>query len=366
MPRARKFALFLIVCAGLTFAGTKLPKAVEQPVPATDEQKELTRQGVQHHDRGQYIKAIESYQKVLAENPKEVHALYEMSYSYYLAKDFTNSLETARQGARYQSPLLSSFHMSMGNALDELGRTGEALEVYKEAVKISPKVGLLRFNLAVSLNRAKKPTEARREVQRALRLTPSHPSSHRLLGGFYRESGQRIPAILAYTRSLLTEPAGPRAVQSLPVLAGMLTSGVSKGKGENEINIQLNAVELGQRDGEGDFIAAELSLNVAVAAEFLIKPDDTNKQFKSQFDRLVGTYEALTESLQLVKSKSGFVVPFYVPYFVAVSKSGHTAALVAYAFQSGGVAGLAEWEQQNRAKLDAFLIWDRAYEWPAK
>jgi hypothetical protein len=39
---------------------------------------------------------------------------------------------------------------------------------------------------------------------------------------------------------------------------------------------------------------------------------------------------------------------------------------VAYAFQSGNVTGMPEWEKENRAKLDAFLTWDKAYAWPAK
>lgn len=70
--------------------------------------------------------------------------------------------------------------------------------------------------------------------------------------------------------------------------------------------------------------------------------------------------------LEQVKPESGLAAGYYAPYFAALSKGGHIAALVAYAFQSGNVAGMAEWEKENRTKLDAFLIWDRSYTWPAK
>jgi len=364
MPLALKSVACLVLLAGVASAGAKLPKPERTPVPATEQQRALIQEGVKLHDRGQYIKAIEQYQKVLAENPWEVVALHETAFSYFLAKDYEKSLETARLGAECQSPLLGAFHMMIGNALDELGRNTEALEVYKEAVKISPNDGLLRYNLAISLDRAKRRDDAKTEIERALRLTPAHPSSQKLLGGFYKESGQRIPAILAYTRFLITEPTGPRAAQLLPVLVGMLGGGVTKGKGPNDINIMIGAGS--KKDGEGDFMSAEIMLSITVAAEFIEKPGNKDKQPKSQFERLVGVYESLGESMHLVKPKGGFAAAYYAPYFAALSKAGHSAALVAYAFQSGNVAGMAEWEKENRAKLDAFLIWDKGYEWPAK
>jgi tetratricopeptide (TPR) repeat protein len=354
----------LVLLAAVVSASAKLPKPERTPVPATEQQKALLLEGVKLHDRGQYIKAIEQYQKVLAENSWEVGALHETAYSYFLAKDYEKSLETARLGAECKSPLLGAFHMMMGSALDELGRNAEALQVYKEAVKISPNDGLLRFNLAISLERAKRRDEAKTEIERALRLTPAHPSSQKLLGGFYKESGERIPAILAFTRFLITEPTGPRAAQLLPVLAGMLTGSVTKGKGPNDINIMIGTG--GGKDGEGDFMGAEMMLSITVAAEFIEKPGGKDKQPKSQFDRLVSVYESLGESMQLVKPKGGFAAAYYAPYFAALSQAGHSAALVAYAFQSGNVAGMAEWEKENRAKLDAFLTWDRAYAWPAR
>lgn len=361
-----KSAAFLFLLAGASSTSAKLPKPVRKPVPATEDQRTLLKEGMEFHDRGQYIKAIERYRKVLDENQWEVVALHEMAYSYFMAKDYETSLEIARLGAECQSPLLARFHMAMGNALDEMGRTSEALEVYKEAAKVSPNAGLIRYNLAISLDHAKRRDEAKAELQRALRLAPEHPSSHKLLGGFYKESGLRIPAILAYTRFLVTEPPGPRAAQLLPVLAGMLVGGVTKGKGPNEVNINIGVGAGGGKDGEGDFMGAEMMLSIMVAAEFIPKPGDKDKPAKSQFERLVSAYDSLGESLLGVKPKGGFAAAYYAPYFAELSKVGHSAALVAYAFQTGSVAGMAEWEKANRAKLDAFLIWDKAYAWPAE
>src|SRR2546427_6308875 len=71
----------------------KLPKL--DPIPSTERQSQLIKEGVALHDRGDYDGAVSRYAEVLRENPNNISALYEMSYSYFVKKDYQKSLDAA-------------------------------------------------------------------------------------------------------------------------------------------------------------------------------------------------------------------------------------------------------------------------------
>src|ERR1700674_4851872 len=84
----------LLLLAKVSWAQKLEPPKLE-PTPSTESQKQLIKEGVALHDQGDYDAAISRYEQVLRENPKNVEALYEMSFSYYLKKDCQKSLEMA-------------------------------------------------------------------------------------------------------------------------------------------------------------------------------------------------------------------------------------------------------------------------------
>ncbi len=256
----------------LSLIAGKLPKADRVCPESTPEQKALIREGVALHDQQNYDAAIERYKKVLDESPWDARALHELSYSYFESKRYEEALATAKMGAQCKSDGLPAFYMLIGNALDMLGRNKESIEVYKEAIKQNPGVSLLHYNLALALNAGGKKGEAKQAVENALRLSPGHASSHALLGSIYADMGYRIPAILAYSRFLMLEPASQRAKGVASRLAGLLTGNVTYGKEPNQINIMISAPSKKQAD-EGDFGGSEAMLAIMVAGEYTLKPE---------------------------------------------------------------------------------------------
>ena len=365
------FRLSLIVVSWAVFTlgasgADKLPKPDRIPAPATPEQAALIREGVALHDQQDYAGAIAKYKQVLAENPWEVTALHELAFTYFASKDFEGALATARLGAQCRSRLLPLFYGMIGNALDELGRGGEAIETYRVAIKQSPDVGILHYNLAVSLRRTGKQVEAKAEVEKALQCDPGHASSHALLAAIYRDLGYRVPAIMAYSRFLILEPESPRSVQVLQTLLDLLTQGVGKGKNPNEITIFMADPSKAHKD-EGDFGSVEMMMSILTAAD-IIKPSAEEAKLppKSAFERVVARYSSMGEALENSKLKGGFAATYYAPYFAALAKAGHTEAFAAYALKGGQLEGSAEWAQANAEKVDGFLAWSKAYQWPGK
>src|ERR1700736_6970069 len=116
----------LILLVKVSWAQTlEAPKL--EPKPSTDSQEQLIKEGVALHDRGDYDAAISHYEQVLGENPENVEALYEMSFSYYLKQDCQKSLEMAFKAAQYKSDLLGKIYGQIGNCQDDLGRPKDAV-----------------------------------------------------------------------------------------------------------------------------------------------------------------------------------------------------------------------------------------------
>ena len=365
MTRFPLAILAALITGHSALAAESLPKPDRVPADPTPEQVALVREGVALHDQRNYEGAIAKYQQVLAENPWEVHALYELAYSYFANGDYQASLDTARLGAQCKSGSLPGFYAMIGNALDELGKGEEAIETYQAAIKLDPRMGQLHYNLAVSLRRASRQAEAKAAAQEALRWNPNHPGSHLVLAAIYRDLGYRVPAILAYSRFLILEPQSSRATDAIPTLRDLLTKGVGKGKGPKDVTITISETPKNRMD-EGDFTTVELMMSMAVVADLSPGPEKAKEEPKSEMQKLVSIYNSIGEGLELMKPGKGFAPSYYAPYFVALTKAGHTEALIARTWKKGNIEGAAEWAEANPAKIEAFLEWSKDYQWPSK
>lgn len=365
MPGIRKALLPLALCAA-ALAAEKLPKPDHIAMPPTPEQSALVKEGIKLHDAGDYEGAIAKYKQALAENPWEVGALYELAFSSYRAKKYDDALAAARQGARCKSRLLPQFWMIIANVLDDQGKSKEAIDIYRSAIKQSPDEGILHYNLAITLHRAGKPQEAKDAVEKALAYGPAHPSGNLTLAALYRELGYRMPAVMAYSVFLTLEPESPRAKEAIPILMNLLTSGVSQGDKPGHINITLSAPSKERLD-EGDFTGAEMMMSLMAAADLIV--DDTVKEKPkpaTPFARMASLYGSLGEAVGNVGSKKGFAAVHYAPYFAALAKEGYTEAFVAHAWKSQSIEGAEEWAKANPEKIEAFLRWSKMFPWRAK
>jgi tetratricopeptide (TPR) repeat protein len=361
---ARNFAalplLLLLLCADAAALGQMPPEPKLTPVPSTEQQTAAVREGVVLHDRGDYEGAIRKYEAVLAENPANVLALYEMSFAYSAKKDHRKALELALRGAQYKSELLSGFYVLIGNTLDVLGEPGRAIEVYKKGIKLFPGEGQLHFNLGITYRKAGKVADARKSFKAAAAANPQHASSHLLLAAVLHEGGYRTPSLLAAARFLALEPSSQRSAVALKVLHDGLRGGASPGKNPNEINLTFEA---DPKKDEGDFSAVDMFIGLSAAAG--LTEEGQKKTEAQRIVEQVGSLFTVLGEQDARKKQSSFAHRFYVPYFVEMKRKGHAEAFVYHALQSSGLPGVREWIDGNGGRVMQFLIWSKGYEWPS-
>ena len=354
--KALKSVVILFLLAGVTYS-QKLGDPKLEPTPSTPSQEILIKQGIALHDRGNYDGAIKYYEEALQENPNNVHALYEMSFSYFQKRNFQKSLELGYKLAQYKSDLLPRVYVQIGNSHDELGEGKKAIETYKAGIKLFPTNYLIHFNLGITYNKLGELDESRASAKKSAGFNPQHPSSQLLLASLFDRGGYKTPALLAACRFLVLEPGSPRSAAALDLMHRIMQGGVSAGKNANEINIVLDA---NAKKDEGDFGTMDLVIGLAKAAERTEKNKD-----KSPMQLLVSNFETTFAIMGEQKGDRGkFTWKYYVPYFAEMKKQGHVEAFVYYTHQRSSAADVGEWLNQNRGKVESFLAWSKSYPWP--
>jgi tetratricopeptide (TPR) repeat protein len=74
-------------------------------------------------------------------------------------------------------------HVDLGTALEQQGRTAEALTEYREAARINPDRPQIQFNLGIMLNQLGRHAESLAAYRAAIRLEPANAPAHSAAGG---------------------------------------------------------------------------------------------------------------------------------------------------------------------------------------
>jgi len=125
---------------------------------------------------------------------------------------------TARRNTDYRSELAiwsdtvakrpdsARARSGMGLALDQAGRTPEAIRQLERALRLSPGDVEIRDNLGVTLEHAGRIAEAIQHYETALRLKPQFPEAHSNLGNALLRLGKIPEAIQQYEEALRLRP----------------------------------------------------------------------------------------------------------------------------------------------------------------
>jgi tetratricopeptide (TPR) repeat protein len=322
---------------------------LQGPTPTRDEHRAIIQKGIKAHDAGDFKGAVAFYRSILAENPADVAARYELTFSLFAMKDFDGCAAEASRGVQYDSGLRSRLYSVWASCLDDAAKPEEALKVFDEAIAKTEPNFLLHFNRAVTLSRGGRLPEARKGFQAALGLNPKHPSSHAFLSHAYDQEKYAIPALLATCRFLILEPNTPRSPDFAQKVVAYLDSRVQKKDAKS--NDMTILVASDAKKDEGDFGAVEMSLGLAMAASTV-----KDRKKEAEIARIAGALQLAFSTLARVKPE-GFAAEHYASYFAALHKSGHSEAFTYYALASAELPGTKEWLSGHQEEVNSFLEW---------
>ena len=313
---------------------------------------ELINEGIKMHDKGDYTDAVDQYKKALLLNPKSPQANYEIASSFFALKNYETAIKYCNKVIAAQSAYMDQAYILKGSAQDVLGKPKEAVKTYKLALQKYTQNYLLFYNLALtSFNlKAYKDTDA--ALRSALKLNPSHASSHFLLALSMLVQENRVKGILALYNFLLLEPKSKRTTAALQTLQEELKKGVKKDSEKS------TTITLPGKKADDEFYTAELMLGLLESS----KTNESNKTKSAAEIFAENTNSFFTILGEMKKDKKGFWWDFYVDYFYTIATNKHTEAFCYYIAQSKDDA-YDEWvkDKTNLKKMEDFSEWYTKY-----
>ena len=326
----------------------------------TAKARQLIEQGIKLHDAEKYPEAILAYREALAADPGNARAVYEMSYSYYMAKDYDSAVILAEKvlNMKASDDVLKNDYVSLGTFYDDLKDSKKAEETYKEGIKKFPDFYLLYFNLGITYYYEDPPRYdlALQNFQKSVELQPFHAGSN-----FWQYKAlkkvNKIPAVLAAATLCLIEQNTKRSEECAAFIEDELAPDIAKDSLKKNITIYIPASSL-SGGKENNFSAAELGLSLMIASKDIadtLQLDTKEKKLSFQLQEL---FNFFSDS----KQHEGFYWKFYAPFFYELKVKDYTDILV-HIILMNSQKDDQDWITNNPDKVNEFYDWVKKYKW---
>ena len=348
-------------------------------------QKEVTpliEEGVKLHDAEKYKEAVEQFEAALKIEPKNITANYEMANTLIALEDYKKAIKFADKviDLKPKSATYAQAFMLKATALDMLEKPKEAIKIYREGIKIAPDMQLMYFNLGVTLVKIKEYKEAEEALIAAIKLKPSHPSSHFVLGQIHFAQNHVTKALMAYYNFLLLDQKSERAQSVGQRIYAQLET---KKNNTGGLNISLSLDGEDPSFGASDLLIAMMSTMSAVKK--VVKDSANldsitlNKNIKNlekadtvltaaRFaERNVDIFKYFEETIGKAKdTEKNFWWRYYGDFYAELNKAGHTEVFSYYISTPRKDKEVSKWLAENKDKINAFAAWIKAYNFNTK
>jgi len=272
-----------------------------------DERDALMQKGVELHDAGSYKAAIETYQKILEKNPRDVNALYEIGNTYLALGDFKNCLDFARRSLAIQSSAYT--YGLVSSCQEENGDAPGAIETFRKALETYPGDVTLNFNYAVTLGRQNRHEEAKQHLRVAINADPRYASPFLAYAAVLANEDNTVGAMYMWLRFLMLEPGTQRSRNVSQYLKDLLAPPVDAGKDPKTMTLRLPPAGARREEFPTDPQSYSTALQVLNALDAVVVPKENKESDAQRFVGHAGTLLRLIED-QVGKSQSGDATTF--------------------------------------------------------
>ena len=152
------------------------------------------------------------YRTTIARNPECWMAQVNLGNILYKANRIPGAMDLFKQASRIKPAVA---HYSVGNALMDKGRTSEAIEEYRQALRINRDYAEAYNNLGGALLLIGRTSEAIDQFEEALLINPDYAEAQNNLGNALVQTGRASEAIDHYKQALRRTPTSASAHNNL-------------------------------------------------------------------------------------------------------------------------------------------------------
>jgi tetratricopeptide (TPR) repeat protein len=173
--------------------------------------------GVIHHDRGRLEDAREEFRRALALNPHYTEAALNLAVThndlgeYEAAQNvYRGAIKREARGPEdvdgFAKGKIANIHAELAQAYLDVGMPNEAVQEYRNAIRLCPHFADLRVRLANVYRQIGDLVAARYELEEAVRVRPAYNPARVAMGVLLLVSGQRQKAVEQWEEALRLEP----------------------------------------------------------------------------------------------------------------------------------------------------------------
>jgi tetratricopeptide (TPR) repeat protein len=167
-------------------------------------------EAVARHRAGEAAAAEALYRAVLALQPGQAQAAYNLGILLHAQRRFAESIAAYRH-ATTAIPGYAEAFCNLGVVLQDDGKLADALAAYEQAIALRPDFAMAHCNLGVALKAAGRLDEAVAALHRAIVLQPDYDFAFANLAAALLEQGKPEEAVIACRRAVAINPAMPMA-----------------------------------------------------------------------------------------------------------------------------------------------------------
>jgi len=159
------------------------------------------------------------YRATIARNPACWMAQVNLGNILYQTNRIPEAMDLFKQALRIKP---DAAHYSLGNALLQASRTSEAIDQFEQALGINPDYAEAHNNLGSALLQTGRTSEAIDQFEQVLRINPASAEAHNNLGSALVQTGQASEAIDHYKQALRMTPNSASAHNNLGAALGQM------------------------------------------------------------------------------------------------------------------------------------------------
>jgi tetratricopeptide (TPR) repeat protein len=162
-----------------------------------------------------------------------------------------DAIETYKQAIRIK-PDFADAHYNRGVAYGSLGRYQDEIEAYKQAIRIKPNYAKAHYNLGIAYGSLGHHQDAIESYKQAIRIKPDYAMAHCNLGAAYGMLGRGQDAIESFKQAVRIKPDYADAHYNLGIAYGEL------GRHQDAVDAYKQAIRI-----KPDYAKAHYNLGVA-------------------------------------------------------------------------------------------------------
>ena len=308
-----------------------------------EEVQNLVAKGVRMHDKGLYPEAIAWYQEALALDSTSGLIYYELAFTYFAMEEYEKAIAASKKVLELDDRYGLEATNNIGNSLDMLGRSQEAVDVFKKGIKTYGEDARLYFNMGITLMHMERLYEGLSAFEQALLTSPVHASSAYNLASYHLEQGEMGKGVLAGYYFLLLEPTGDRAEHVYDLLMKSLAGEFDVEGDQVTVYIDPNAME--EEFGMVNMLVAATSM-----AQRNLDELGESDYFQSTTDKIFAT---VWESKK--RRDKGLYWELLAPLFYSLSQSEYMDAFCAY-IRVGNDEEAIKWVKANNRQVEEMAV----------